>query len=664
MVIFYTCFKIASTSTVMYTIPNMIIAEIIPITSSILTESLSYFSTVDIAPGTVVTIPLRSKNIRGIVLSTTDAKNLKQNLRKQTFKIRNIIEIHDETLFSPAYLKTINQLKNYYLVNTGKLINITYPSYITKNFDQFCYAVAKPPQYQAQQATNILLQKPYTERILEYKNIIQKNLLEKKSTQVICPTVLDVKKIYDDLVEYFPEQVFELHGKTTSKKLVSTYQYIQTEAVVVVSTPNYIDVPAYDKTTIILEKDSSGYYYRAVAPHIDMRILVEQYTLHAGINMIIADTILRPLRFVKNKKNTPSEIFDDKKISLINIHTKNPKKQTDAERIAELSRTKEFSPLCEDIKTEIQKSIQNNETIFCYVQKKSLAPIMSCRDCGNIATDPETETPYSMYTKHNASGKSENIFMNNKTGQFIPAFDLCQFCNGWRMTPLGVGTSSVSAALGELFPETEIVVIDSFNTKNKTAIDKVLKKDEKNSPGAKIIIGTQLALPYLADKIDSSYIISIDGIFAQMSYTSTMRALYLISQIYESTKNHTWIQSRNVLQAQLPNLENIDYKNFVKKNLEQAKEFTIHPYGTVVKITHTCKKTDSQKTYSLYQKHLANYFPDIRIRPNTKKEFKDIQILLHLNVEQWNINFQDIQIQSLLPFGERDIKIEINPEVF
>ncbi|MGB0925440.1 MAG: hypothetical protein ACPGTS_01885, partial [Minisyncoccia bacterium] len=469
---------------------------------------------------------------------------------------------------------------------------------------------------------------------------------------------------YVDLKSHFPDQVFELHGKTTPKKLLATYKHTQTHAPVIVSTASFIDIPAYNKSTLVLEKDSSEYYYRAVAPHVDMRLLIEGYAHNKSIELIVADSVLRPLRFIHEKNIQLPSPFDAEKINIINAHTKNPKKQTDAERIADLSEKKGFSPLSKKLKTEIQKSITNNESIFCYVQKKSLAPVMSCRDCGNIATDPKTDTPYSMYAKTDATtGARKKIFMNNKTGEYIDAFDVCQFCGGWRMTALGIGTANVADALRAEYPDIQVEIIDSFHTKNKTSIKKVLKKMNEKNNIPKILVGTQLALPYLSD-IDSSYVVSIDSLFAQMSYTSNMRALTLIANIYESTKNRLWIQSRNVLNTQLPEIKNMDYREFIHRELALAKDFAIHPYGTVIKLSHICKKTDSHKTYTLYQNILCDYKPDIRIRPHTKKDFQEVQVLLHLDKDQWNMNYQNADLSSRLPFGERNISIQINPEVF
>lgn len=688
----------------------MIVAKVIPITSSILTESLSYFSARKITPGTLVTIPLRKQEIRGIVLSTSEVKDLKQNLRTQNFKIRNIITIHDETVFSSAYLDTIQQLKNYYFLPAGKLIDISYPKYITKHFEEFCYDATSQMLPNKQNYSESLLQKPYGERIKYYKTFFHKKIKNAESVHIICPTVLDVKKMYEDLENSFAKDIYLLHGKTSSKKLTTTYHEIKKKPSIIISTPQFIDVPALHKTTIIIESDSSSYYYRALAPKIDYRIFIEEYAKKSQIQTIFADSVLRAERFnqvndkIFSHENVDIQIFFPDKIKLVSSISKKPIKQSDAERIKDIDKKRAaFSPFSDKILKQIKKSIKNNEKIFFYTTRKSLAPSIMCRDCGELAQDIETETPYSLYVKD-----KELFYVNKINGEIIPAFDLCQFCGSWQLQTLGIGTESIKQELQKIFPKIASYIIDSTHKKNQTEINNVLRDFNTKSDRSKILIGTQKSLPFL-ENIDTSFIISIDGIFFQQSYSNEERVLALVKRIYDNSKM-TYIQTRKVsektltkqksvslinndgkdilqlkfskkLQAIIKNIQHSDefgkamlsqyteslkiwklfktgnYLDFIKNKIERKKL-------TVININHSAKKIDYTKIYHIYTKRLAKYYPHIKVKPSHKKDFINIIITLHVNVKKWNRENQEPQLSRLLPFGERNINIEINPEVF
>ena len=114
----------------------------------------------------------------------------------------------------------------------------------------------------------------------------------------------------------------------------------------------------------------------------------------------------------------------------------------------------------------------------------------------------------------------------------------------------------------------------------------------------------------------------------------------------------------------LPILIHGDYSQTVTQLLSDAEKYLIHPYGTLIKINHICLKKDYSKVYNLYKNRLEKYNPDIRIRPYFKKEYITMTILLHVDRTLWSRNNQDRTLSERLPFGERNIHLEINPEVF
>jgi hypothetical protein len=69
---------------------NMFILEIMPLTKSIRTEHLSYFSTKDVEIGSIVIIELRKKLVRGIVLNKKDGLENKEELKSQRFSLKKI----------------------------------------------------------------------------------------------------------------------------------------------------------------------------------------------------------------------------------------------------------------------------------------------------------------------------------------------------------------------------------------------------------------------------------------------------------------------------------------------------------------------------------------------------------------------------------------------
>ncbi len=698
----------------------MIIAEVIPITSSILTNSLSYFSSEKIIPGTLVIIPLRRQEIKGIVISTSTVKDIKQSIRNQNFKIRNIIKVYSENIFSNEYLQTIYKLRNYYLISAGKLINITYPKHIIDNFDKFIRKSSIKSKSESNTFSKQLIQESYKERINIYKHFVEKELNEGKSVHIICPTVLLVKKITYDLEKYFNNKIYSLHGKISNKKITEYYKKLQMNHSLIISTPNFIDIQSKNRATIFIDNDSSIYYRQKNSPYIDMRVFIEEYAKNAKLSLVIADSILRTIRFNNNKKvlkniandNINMEVFSPKKISLVNYKEEIKTKQTDQERIKSLLFNKEFSPFSKKLIEKIKKSIKDNERIFFYTQRKGLAPNIICRDCGKLVQDITTGFPYSLYIKKNTKNLNKKyFFINSITGNIIPAFDTCQFCGSWKLQTLGVGTETIQKELEKIFPKlkNQIYIIDSTHAPKQKELHKIINIFNEENKNPRILIGTQKALPYLKN-IDTAYIIAIDGIFYKPSYTSEDRALIIIKQIYEEScktfiqtrisnkedkiiiKTKKDIQDDNYDKLQLKfskRLKNVfdkiryspeiqkqmtskyteslniwrlirtgNYKDYIMKTKKNIENINV-----VIKINHTCKKDDYTNLVKTYEEKFKKYNFLIKRKSNIKKYFVTLSMVIFIDEKLWNIEYQETELYQKLPLNERGIDIIINPDI-
>ncbi len=687
----------------------MFIAEIIPISSAILTESLSYFSAQKIEPGTLVDIPLRKKTIRGIVLHCSKAKNHKQSLRQQNYTIRNIQKVYPQSIFSQAYQETIQQLKDYYILPAGKLIFVTYPRYILNHAEDFLrdggQAEASLPPLQ--KTKKILIQKPYQDRISIYQKLIHKTLQEKKSIHIICPTVLAVKELGRALKRNIPQDPVLFHGKVSNKALQERINEIRNKPSIILSTPLFIDIPSYQRTSIIIEEDSSSYYRRTTHPKIDLRIFIENYGKKNGFQLYFADSILRPERFTERKAQESAyldmHVFSPERIELISALPSTPFKQSDQERIQELEKKRaEFSPFSQKFLESIERALPQGERFFFYTTRKSLAPSIVCRDCGKMVQDRENGAPYSLYVKNKQ--QKEFYYINRVNGKIIPAFDTCQFCGSWRLQTLGIGTERIQEELEKLFPDTTSIIIDSKHTKTETEIRKQLRSLEEQDEKKKCIIGTQQALPYIKD-IDASFVVSIDGIFYQQSYHPEERLLILLKKIYDASQK-TYLQTRQLssqkreyfplqeektlpedrLQIKLTKrlqklVKNLQFskefsKNFSSRSIEALAVWDVIRSGyylpfiqsrkknskTIIKIIHHVHQNEKEALSSYYRKYLEPYTFSLKTKRSAKKDFLELLVIIHIEKNKWNTEKQDPYLLSFIPRNERNISIEIDPE--
>jgi len=457
----------------------MIIAQVIPLTQSIDTELLSYFSAKHISPGTLVTVPLRKKEITAVVVQTQSVSDIKSQLRGANYQIRNILHIHDHQVFSPAFLRASDAIKNFYATTTGRVIDQVSPRIVSKNLELFKRPVSlKSNSFVFREK---LLQQRIEDRIVFYRTLVREKMLHKESIHIICPTQELASFFFKELSGNIEDHCFLLHGKLGKKHIEKTYTLLNDKAQssLVISTAGFIDIHQHHKSGIIIEKESSEYYRTVAGPYIDLRVFVCEYARAMNIECMWADGILRPETWLKHKTENAEKIepinkriFKNTDICIVNQHIRKPGKQDDIERMKEISSKKTFSALSDEVISTIEESIIKNKKIFLFVHKKSLAPNIVCNDCGNIARSPESGYPLSLYIKNNKQTRvKERIMICHMSGESMPAFDTCQFCQSWNLVQLGIGTEGVFEQLENSFQNRKYIIDSTHcHTQNSSRV--------------------------------------------------------------------------------------------------------------------------------------------------------------------------------------------------
>src|SRR5690606_8021224 len=86
--------------------------------------------------GTLVTVPLRKKQIKAIVVNSFSVTDLKSQVKGAGYQLRNISEVHDVQIFSPAFLETTETIKNFYATTSGRVLNNVTPAILLKDLSE------------------------------------------------------------------------------------------------------------------------------------------------------------------------------------------------------------------------------------------------------------------------------------------------------------------------------------------------------------------------------------------------------------------------------------------------------------------------------------------------------------------------------------------------
>ncbi len=632
----------------------MKLVEVSPISGKVQKDTLTYFSAKDISVGDVVTIEVRKSKYDALVVGISDVEDLKQEIKTATFGFKKIESLKGPSKFSKEFFKSCQETREFFVGNLGAIVNFFLPTELLDNYGEIGKPCARIKNVDGEFSA---LQKKESERIEFYKKYICEMFAKNKSVQIILPTVSKVRKFHELLISDFdlPAQsgnIFIFHGK--GKNILEKYNSLLAEKnpTLIISTPSFLFIPRHDLGAIVVEHESSSAYRTLKKPYFDIRTFAVTLARNLKTNLIFADEFLSAETIAK---------IQDKKTLDFDLGAKVPKivDMTDKENLYKKSFV--FS-------NDAVEILKKDSRVFLFALRKGLATQVVCHDCGQMLKDGDA--PLVLFER---DGK--RILKNAFTSKVVESLR-CSNCGSWNFDSLGIGTDTVVAEIKKLFParnaahnaaggpKRKVLQIDKEITKSESAAKKVATEFYENENA--ILVGTEMAIPYLMEKIDSSIIVSMDSILHIPSYKSYERMLHLSFAIGNATKENFLIQTRDTENPVMSALATKNLKDFYKNEIVRRETFGYPPFMTVLKLTHTSRKDDFENIRELAEIALVKYEPNTRRKKLGK--FFVTTIVLRLPHDNWNAGTlkQGVSIdknlyQVLASLGP-DWQIRINPE--
>ncbi len=571
----------------------MKIITVIPISRGIQKDTLTYFTSSEVAIGSVVSIPLRSKTAHGLVVAAREISEVKADVKSLTYNLKKIDlsdkksgKIKSQSFLSESFVKSAEQIADYYATSVGAVLFSLVPKAVLeaeeeilprKDFSTPGDHVAAPWTPGVNEV--LLLQSSDEERYANYKSIIREEFARSHSVFFCLPTTEDIKNAKHTLEKGIETYTYTLHSRLSKKETAELWKKIleETHPVLIIATGSFLSLPRIDIGTIIIEKENSRAYKTQSRPFLDIRTVAEIFAKKSGVRLIFGDMLLRAETLWKGKNGDFAELSPLKfrslttaTCSLVNM------------RLPEDQKKKEFAIISDDLKKMLAESWENSEHTFLFCGRKGLYPQTVCSDCGTIVKCKNCSAPVVLYKKK-VDDKLQNFFVCHHCGERRDAAELCTYCGGWRLATLGIGTEKVSEEISKLFPKAEIFVMDTEHV--KTHVQAVKMRDAfYNTPGA-ICVGTEMALAYLNQKIENTAVISVDSFFSIPDFRISEKVFHILLELRALSDKKMLIQTRHT------ETKIFDYAimgnliDFYRDEIDERKNMNFPPFVTHIKIS-------------------------------------------------------------------------------
>ena len=641
---------------------NMFLLTVIPIARGIAKETLSYFTTEKVALGTMVTVPVHGRSIYAIVIGTKSVRTQKAEIKSLPYAIKKIDEIEGAPFLLPEFMETVEEVAHYFAGMPGAVLSAFIPKTILENtrtlLEKKELTIKKkgPPVVHSALLWEgkLLVQGNDYERFLFYKGKIREAFAQKSSVFFSVPTTLDVLKLSQEFSKGIGSFIITLHNKMTQKEILTAWKHTLSEPhpVLIIATGNFLSIPRKDIKMFIVDRESSGAYKQRTRPFVDIPRAVELYAQKKRAMLIMGDITPKTESIYEKERGTTHPGSSMKYKMLFENESS----------LVDMSAYRGafgFQIISNEMRKIIAQTIEKRERVFLYVARKGLSPYTICDDCGHTLLCKNCNRPLVLYKKGlNSNNEEVKAYICHGCGKVYPSETTCFTCDSWKLTPLGIGIEKAEKELTELFPDAPLFVFEGSSiTTPKKAIQ--LTKEFLETSGS-IMLGTEMALSYLNENVETVGIISIDPLFSIPDYRIHERVMNILMKGRSLAQKHFIVQTRNPSEPFFTAVIRGDLLLFYREELAERKMFHYPPFTVLIKIRIIGKDVptlmnEGKKLREKFASYMPTVYPSYYNLPTGKRT---VNVLLRVPTEDWPDAKLVLELRAL----PQEYIVSVNPE--
>jgi len=625
----------------------MHVIEVAPLIKGVGVNSLSYYSAADYPIGALLTIPVRNKEIRGVVLKCTELSVAKTAIRAATFSLRKLPPQPQIVRVSESLLATAKELSKTTPATFGSILLSLLPAEIrTGDIPVTTY----DDPITSQEFSVSVLTAVREDRWMTYKRRIRESFAQKGSVVFVVPTFEAVSQVYTELTTGIEDRTIVL-GPIPKKALQNAYKQLsdisETKLIITTASRSLIDRP--DITDVIIDDSSSRYFKARTRPYLDFK----------EANLILAKLTNR--RVLLGDVVTRSEDEYLRRIDVYQTegeetHRLNIESQLRVIEQKDKPTTEEpFELINKQVLSAMKMAIKNNKRVFVYAARRGLSPVVACGDCGYIFRCPDSGTPYSLLrTVTNAEEK--RWFMSSTSGRRVRAADTCPDCGSWRLRERGIGIQYIYDELKKHFPEEQLFMVDSISTPTVNRVRKTVTAfyEAKGS----ILLGTSMVLHYLDSPISMSVIPSYDAVRSVPTWRVDEVTFSLLLKLREITTDKLFVQTRSTSDELLNLAANGAVEKFYDSEILLRESLKYPPFSFMVHLTMSGRIDEVKQIEALIRPELEILGFGFYSSPDSVPGKTTRYGLCRVPASKWP-NKVLMEVLTALPPA---VKIEINPD--
>lgn len=539
--------------------------------------------------GTKIIVPF-GKNNKASEAIVTDFSN---EIDFDEQKVKNILDIDPQNIFvNPIHLSIAKWMSKKYFCTLASCLKLMIPNkksktkktFLIESFEEnYLPKILTAEQKNAIEFINKKILSGDKKPILlhgvtgsgkteVYFNLIEKTIADGKQVIVLLPEIALTTQMIGLFYARFKNKIGITHSKLTQReKFIQWQNAMQNKISIMLGPRSAIFSPFNNLGLIIMDEEHEASYQSEISPKYNTQEVAEKICSLTGASLILGSATPSINTYYRVKQN---------QINLIEMPTRVNKKVPDIKIIDmrnELvsGNTKIFS---RELFLQMQNALAREEQIILFLNRRGYSNFISCRKCGLVLKCTACDVSY---TFHSATNNLICHYCNNKS--VVP--EICPSCGSKYIKAFGIGTQKVELETKKLFPDKNILRMDSDTVTKKSDYDKILKSFAKKK--ADILIGTQM----VAKGLDFPNVSLVGIICADISLnTGDFRCSELTFQLLtqvsgragrSKTNALSFIQTYNPEHYSIICAKNNDYKSFYEQEILFRQQMNYPPFSNI-----------------------------------------------------------------------------------
>lgn len=233
------------------------------------------------------------------------------------------------------------------------------------------------------------------------------------------------------------------------------------------------------------------------------------------------------------------------------------------------------------LREELAKNIENQEQSILFINRRGASKLITCVDCGYNFKCPNCSVSLTYHS-------SNRRLMCHYCGYSRTVAEHCPDCGG-ELSYVGDGTQKIESQLKELFPDTQVLRLDTDTVAQAGSHDALLSRFKNER--IPIMIGTQMVTKGLNfDDVTLVGVLSADQSLYCGDYRAAERTFSLITQVI-GRSGRASRPGRAIIQTFTPENQVIgfaarqDYEGFYRQEIELRRLQKCPPFTQIIALS-------------------------------------------------------------------------------